>query len=86
MSVSYTQEWIKVLQRKYRSLFAQYWNSLTFFDASYFCQENGVKKNVFVITGFASLLTVHILKSLYAGSGNYFILGFPGKKRYVLII
>lgn len=47
---------------------------------SYFCQENGAKKNVSVNTGFARLLTVHMLKSLYAGSGNDFNLMFPEKK------
>lgn len=59
---------------------------LTFFDTPYFCQENGVKKNVSVNIGLARLLTVHILKSLYAGSGKDFNVMFPGKKRYVLRI
>lgn len=69
-----------------RSLFAGTWYRLTFFDTSYFCQENGVKENVSVNIGFARLLTVHILKFLYAGSGKDLNLMFPRKDRYVLRI
>lgn len=69
-----------------RSSFAATWYRLTFFDTSYFCQKYGEKKNVSINIGFARLLSVHILKSLYAGSGKDFNLMFPGKERYVLRI
>lgn len=50
---------------KCKSSFAGLKNSPIFFIASYFCQENGVKKHASVNSAFARIHTVHIFESLY---------------------
>lgn len=50
---------------KCKSSFAGLKNSSIFFIASYFCQENGVKKHASVNTAFVRIPTVLIFESVY---------------------